>query len=71
MYSLFCSYNEYTLCLNDIELITQPCPIVLTDEIDSALDSEKVRNLSRVLARLTQEEEIQILNITHKQEIIV
>ena len=39
--------------------------------MDAALDVDKVRNLSLVLARLCKEENIQILNITHKQDVIV
>lgn len=48
----------------------QPCPIVLADEIDAALDVDKVRLLGQLLRRLTAEKEMQVLMITHKQDVI-
>lgn len=49
----------------------KPCPILLADEIDAALDSDKVLNLSKFLAEMSQNQRIQLFIITHKQDIIV
>ena len=69
--SLLRPRDEHRLRRNGCTSSAKPCPILLADEIDAALDVEKVRNLSKFLAELTAEKPIQVLIITHKQDIIV